>query len=64
MTSPQELNPDYDPATWTAGYQARQFGVAGNDGVEEMSAYGGLATPPEAMADAIIVESDWQEDRH
>lgn len=40
-------DPAYKAATWSLGYQARQFGVAGP------SIYEGLATPPAAMATAV-----------
>lgn len=38
--------PDYNPTTWSRGYQARQFGLGGPD------VLAALATPPTSMVNA------------
>lgn len=52
-----ELNPDYNYATWDAGYQDRQFGLSGTDVAREASVLSGLANPPAAMVAAAEVIS-------
>lgn len=58
MTTPQELNPDYDPDAWKLGYQARQFGVAGDSVADAGSVYPALANPSEEMTAAFATEPD------
>jgi len=52
MTNLLGENPANNPATWSLGYQARQFGVAGPSVLE------GLANPPANMATAVTVTGD------
>jgi hypothetical protein len=53
-------NPAYNPATWSLGYQNRQFGVAADPvptgsetPLEYPSVYSALANPPANMTTAI-----------
>jgi hypothetical protein len=66
MTQPDEpanliqYSPDYDPETWSRGYQGRQFGVTDNSDMHGDVLHA-LADPPEEMLDAAEVVSDWNE---
>jgi hypothetical protein len=57
VSNPQALGNPYNPAVWAAGYQQRQFGVAGP------SVLNALADPPDAMLNAALVVPPYPEDQ-
>jgi hypothetical protein len=56
--TPPEIHPDYDPDVWALGYQARQFGVAGDTVADAGSVYPALATPSSEMTAAFATVPD------
>lgn len=52
------LGSDYNPATWSLGYQVRQFGVGADMNPLNAQVSFAMADPPEAMTTAQAVEPD------
>lgn len=53
MTIPLTVHPDYNPDNWELSYQARQFGVAGDNVADAGSVYPALANPSSEMTAAF-----------
>lgn len=62
MTIPFEIHPDYDPDTWSGGYQIAQFGLCGDDPARAAEALSAMANPSEEMVTAA--QSVPEQDEH
>jgi len=52
------LGPDYDPDSWSLGYQIRQFGVGADVNPLNAEVQNAMANPPDALTTAVAVVPD------